>query len=319
MRRYRRFGGDWTEACRRLPQRVGILLPRTGALAGLADRHFAAVTASVRVLADEREVELLWEDAGSDARTAGEAAERLVGRGVDVVIGPVGRGNVAAATRELELVLAVLPGESVGDGLGVAPSLEDRAASLLQYAKRHASGHGVIVLAPDNGYGHRGVAGLPRGHGASVHFYPASTTTFKPHLDADLARVRKGATVIVIDAMPRLELIVRQLRSLGVDVGSGSDSPLVLSSGEGLHADDLANGREVFDGVVLAPTAAPSPASAAFEDEYRRQQGVGADDQALLVWRALRDVWSGQLPHTPAKPELVRVRGAELVPIKVTK
>lgn len=309
--------GDWTGMCRRLPTRVGVLLPRSGSLSGLADRHLAAVTAGVSVLEREREVELLWEDAGSDPSSTQAAARRLLGRGAEVVVGPVGRANVSAATRVLDPVLAVLPGEPSDAGLGVAPTLEARASALMQVAQHR--GRAVAVLAPDNGYGRRAVAGLARDHGAAVRFYPPDTTTFKPYLEPSLARLQKGGSIIVLDAMPRFELIVRQIRSMGVALGDGRDQALVLGSGEGLSTDALSSGRDVFDTVVLAPVAAPGPNSTPFENEYLRQQGRAADDQALLVWRALAGVWSGTLPHGSVSPELVRVRGAELVPFEATK
>ncbi|TPV95445.1 MAG: amino acid ABC transporter substrate-binding protein [Myxococcales bacterium FL481] len=308
--------GDWTASCRRLPTRVGVLLPRTGSFAGLADRQLAAATAGVAVLARERGVELIWEDAGSTPRSVTAGAQRLLGRGAEVVVGPVGRANVRAAVEVLDPVPAIFPGESVGGGIGVAPALEMRVDVLRELASRRRGL--TLVLAPDNGYGQRAAARFAAGGGAVVRTYPPATTSFKPVLESDLARAQRGGCVVILDAMPRVELIVRQLRSLGVTLGDGPAQLLVLSSAEGLSSDELAHGRDLFDGLVLAPAAAPGPASTPFENEYYRQQGRAPDDQALLVWRALRRAWYGELMTSAAAPELVRVRGTELVPIQTS-
>ncbi len=313
---------SWTVVCRRLPQRIGVLLPRSGAMAGLADRHLAAVTASVRVLSGQRQLELVWEDPGSSPRRAREAARRLDRRGVDVVLGPVGRANIVAAAAALEHARMVLPGEPVAQGLGVAASLEARVGSLWGHAHEGAQRYGpAVVLAPSNGYGNRAlkalVAAAQGDRQLTVHRYPGETTTFKPLIARDLARIKRGAPVLILDAMPRTELIVRQLRRIGVSFSSGAGARvLVLSTGEGLRALGPDKRRGALDGLVLAPAAAPDPGSAQFELEYALQEGEPPDDQALLVWRSLARVWSGDLAPRRVAPQLVQIRGSEIVPLR---
>lgn len=315
---------NWVRACRPLPARIGILLPRTGKLAALSEAQLAAAVAAVTVLGRARPVSVMWRDSGSTPDTARAGAERLLADGAEVIIGPVGASNVKSAIAADSESRFLLPGESAGFTRGVAPTLEARALALVEFA-RSTGATEILVFTPDSGYGRRVKAiekTLELGKLKSLKFieYSSSTTTFAPILAPHAAALGRGTVVIIADALPRTELIVRQLRHDGFRVRGGSadregTEVTVLGMGEGLSPDAIGAKHASLDGVILAPAAFPDAASRAFESEYFAQQQKRPDDQALLVWRALEAAWSGaSFTHEP-RPALVRVQGSGFVAV----
>ena len=315
----------WVLACRPLPKRIGVLLPRSGKLAALADAQLAAVVAAVTVLGRERPVELLWRDSGSSPGTARTAAERIVADGADVIIGPIGVRNVEAAVAVAGDERFLLPGESVADARGVAASLDARARALVDYARGEGAAS-LIVMLPENGYGRRvrkALEGLEPSQLKRLKFidYSPKTTSFSPLLAPVLKELRGGSALLVADALPRTELIIRQLRRERMRVRDGSvdregAEVLVLATGEGFSPDRIGAKHASLDGVVIAPVAFPDSGSRAFEAEYRAQQGVEPDDQALLVWRALSAAWSGASGTLVPEAAVLRIQGSQLVALK---
>ena len=309
----------WVVACRPLPARVGIMLPRTGKLAALADAQLAAAVASVTVLGRERPVAVIWRDSGSTPETSRKAADLMIADGAEVIVGPIGSTNVRAAIEVAGSERLLLPGEGTGQARGVAPTLEQRARAMLEFA-----GSSVVVMVPTNSYGERVRKALEKdakslGKSLKVIEYSPTTTSFGPVVSPILPDLRKGATLIVGDALTRTELIVRQLRREKLRVLGGADKEgeefVVLTTAEGLAPAELGKGHESLEGVIVAPVAWPDTRSRGFEDEFMRQQGSAPDDQALLVWRALEAAWSGaSLTHRP-QAALLRVRGGKVVPL----
>jgi ABC-type branched-subunit amino acid transport system substrate-binding protein len=315
---------NWVRECRPLPARIGILLPRTGKLAALSEAQLAAAVAAVTVLGRSRAVSVIWRDSGSTPDTARAGAVRLLADGAEVIIGPVGASNVKAAIAADSESRFLLPGESAGNTRGIAPTLEARALALVEFA-RSAGATEILVLTPDSGYGRRVKAiekTVEAGKLKSLKFieYSNSTTTFAPILSPHAAALGRGAVVIIADALPRTELIVRQLRHDGFRVRGGNadregTEVTVMGTGEGLSPDAIGGKHESLDGVILAPVAFPDAASRAFESEYFAQQKKRPDDQALLVWRALEAAWSGAASTHEPRPALVRVQGSGFVAI----
>jgi ABC-type branched-subunit amino acid transport system substrate-binding protein len=315
----------WVSRCRPLPARIGILLPRSGKLAALADAQLAAAVAAVTVLGRERPVSVLWRDSGSSPESAKAGANLLVADGAEIIIGPVGAANVRSALVAVGDGRFVLPGEGTAAARGVAPTLEQRTLALVDLAVASGATQ-VLVLVPDNGYGGR----VEKARDAlepskskllKIIKYPASTTSFSPVLDPHRKALAGGAAIVVGDALPRTELILRQLRRDGFRVAGGrvdkqGTELLVLATAEGLGPDTYGKGHESLDGVIIAPVARPDAASRAFEDEYLAQQRVGPDDQALLVWRALQAAWSGAANTIEARAELARIQGSNLVAVQ---
>lgn len=313
---------SWTDACRVLPGRMGVLLPRSGRYKVLADRHFAAATAAIRVLAREREVAVLWRDAGSTPESAREGVHSLIRDGAQVIIGPVGTQNIRAAAEVAGADLTlVVPGAGVGTAIGVAPRLEARIAALVALGAEHKQP--PIVLAPDNPYGRQvatvlaHVRSVSRQPNLQLVLYPPGTTSFKETLDPILPQVRRGALVIVADAMARVELLIRQLRREGIEASESSvRGAVVASTGEGFGRARVQSARAVFEGVIFAPAAWPSADSARFEEEFRDQQDAEPDEQALLLWRAFERVWrSGDAIGDPPVGT-VQIRDGKIVEIK---
>jgi ABC-type branched-subunit amino acid transport system substrate-binding protein len=315
---------NWVRDCRPLPARIGILLPRTGKLAALSEAQLSAAVAAVTVLGRSRPVSVMWRDSGSTPDTARAGAARLLADGAEVIIGPVGASNVKAAIAADSASRFLLPGESAGNTRGIAPTLEARALALVEFA-RSTGATEILVLTPDSGYGRRVKAvekTVEVGKLKSLKFieYSNSTTTFAPILAPHAEALARGAVVIIADALPRTELIVRQLRHDGFRVrGSSADREgtevTILGMGEGLSPDAIGPKHASLDGVILAPAAFPDAASRAFETEYFAQQQKRPDDQALLVWRALEAAWSGAASTHDPRPALVRVQGSGFVAV----
>jgi ABC-type branched-subunit amino acid transport system substrate-binding protein len=311
---------SWVDACRELPRKVGILLPRTGRLAALADTQLAAATAAVRVLAAERSAEVLWRDAGSSPQTARVGAQALLQDGAQVIVGPVGAANVAAAGQAARAVPVVTPGEPAGPVAGVAPSLEARAQALVEHVRGTGAEH-LVVFAPSNPYGDRMVKALQASlknkpfKSLKIQRYETTTTSFAATISpVSQSLTRPRAAAVVADSLGRTELLLRQLRRGGLTVDpSGRKGSVVAATGEGVSPAALGKGHEALEGVVLAPVASADPAAAAFVEEYTRLEGKSPDPQALLVWMALRRAWSGETGAAPDAPGLVRIEGGRLV------
>lgn len=315
---------EWVRKCRPLPARIGILLPRTGKLSALAEAQLAAAVAAVAVLGRSRPVSVMWRDSGSGADTAKAGAERLLADGAEVIIGPVGAGNVKAAVAVAGDERFLLPGERSGKTRGIAPTLEERAIALVEFARSSGASQ-IIFMTPDSGYGRRVKSienSVEKTGIKSLKFieYSASTTTFGPILAPHLDALRGGAVLIIADALSRTELIVRQVRREGLRVRGGNADKegvevTVMGTGEGLSPEAIGPKHASLDGVILAPVAFPDAASRAFEDAYFAQQQKRPDDQALLVWRALEAAWSGAATTLDPRPTLVRVQGSGVVAI----
>jgi ABC-type branched-subunit amino acid transport system substrate-binding protein len=312
-------GAPWVAKCRAAPARIGILLPRTGPLASLADAQLAAATASVAMLSPlhPRSGEVLWQDAGPDATSAADGAAALVASGATVIVGPIGPAAVRAAQKRVGASVRLLvPGEPVGDTGGAAPTLERRVAALVDVARDRKVDR-VVLLAPDSAYGKRAQAaanarlektsiGKPK-----IVVYPADTTSFATFTDPFVKSVDERTAILVADHVSRTELVVRQLTRDGKGPGS-KKAPLFLATAEGISDAEAGVGHDVFAGMYVAPTAATTPAVQAFADAYASAEGVPPPDHALLVHRALSIAFGGA-EAGEAPVTIVRVEGGKLV------
>ncbi len=314
----------WVADCRPGTTKVGFLLPRSGKFAGLADLQLAAATAAVQVLARGagKTVEVLWQDAGSTPAEVARATTALLRSGVDVMVGPVGPGNVEAAVTAASAAGGkprfVVPGEATAAATGVAPSLEARSAAIAAQI-RSLGLRGAVVLAPENGYGKRAGDAVNKSLSDNgikmlkILSYPDDMTSFAKLVAPVLSELRSGVALVVPDRLGRLELLLRQLVRSGMTADRGDGKGVaVLSTGEGLSADALGPGHEILDGVWLAPVAWPTPDGDAFADAYTALEGQPPGDQAWLVWRAVAAAWGG--PSTPPVAAVLRVEGGRLVP-----
>ena len=290
---------------------IGILLPRSGRFAALADRHLAALTVAMRLVTpDQGELELAFEDAGSDEKSAVSAAERLLDRGARTLIGPLGeRAAEAVAEAVAGRATVITPGPGRGAAVGVAPTLEARVEALVRAgAQVGCADKGWVVLRSRGNYGDRALAaaqtstsensgkGLKRFEIRSDVQYDSKTTSFGPVLDPARAWLNRGSCVIIFDTLGRSEDVARQLRR--VEYAIGAEGLRVFSTAEGLDAGAV-DGRAALAGLVVAPSALPQ-AGSTFQAEYRLATGRAADDQALLVWAALRLAIWGEAPPQEA-------------------
>ncbi|MFO0635819.1 MAG: ABC transporter substrate-binding protein [Nannocystaceae bacterium] len=306
----------WVQRCKAPPRRIGMLLPRTGPLAALADTQLGAAVVAAELLATARgePLELLWQDSGSDGASAAEGAAALVARGATVIVGPMGAANVRAARARVgESVRVVTPGEPVGDVGGAAPTLERRIVALCQLAAGQGA-RKLVVLAPDNGYGNRAVAAAADGAGLGkpkVVRYPETTTSFAPITDPLLKSLGPEVALLVADQSARTELVLRQLARDGKGPGA-KGAPVVLATAEGISEAQASVGHDVLAGLFVAPTAAAAGDGVAFAEAFARSEGTAAPDHALLVFRALGLALAGG-PPPPAPIVIVRISGGKLV------
>ncbi len=302
----------WVRACSAGAVKVGVLLPRSGPLSALADAQLAAASVSAVALRDSGHGAFAWRDAGSSPRSAAAGARALLEDGVNVIVGPVGTANVRAVAEEVAgRARVVVPGETVGNAVGVAPSLEARLGALVRLAKARG-GKQFMVLAPDNGYGRRSLAAIRSAMKPSerddlvVQTYPPNTTSFAPLLTPIFAGLRPGGVLIVPDHLSRLESVVRQVLRLGkTPAAAAKDGLMVLSTAEGASAQALIDGRKVFANVWVAPTAVGTDASQGFEQAFADAEGRAPDDQELLVYYAFARALATE--DAPVRARLVHV------------
>jgi ABC-type branched-subunit amino acid transport system substrate-binding protein len=281
---------------------IGILLPRTGRLAALADTQLATLATAMRLTSpDQQSLVLEFEDAGSDAASAAAGARRLVDAGATTIVGPVGARQTRAVVEAVGGRARIInPGPPVGGSEGVAPTLEDRVEALARVGLDEGCASGWTLLHATGGYGTRGerhfkslsgrseFAGLG-GTPAKLLTYSPSETSFAKLLRSDPKAVSSGRCVLIIDTLSRTGAIARQLRRDGVEVGP--KGVRLYSTAEGLDARAIM-GEGALAGVTVAPVALPLVRST-FQESYELSVGKPADDQALLLWAALRRaVWA---------------------------
>ena len=310
----------WVEQCRLETERVGVLLPRSGRYAALADTQLAAVSAAIEVLGRTHTgaLEIIWEDAGDSPGSAVAGAQALLDRGAQVIVGPVGPQEIRAVGERVgDQVRVVVPGEGVSGTTGVAPSLEARVEALLAHVRAAGRTH-VVIVAPDNGYGRRALAAARNGAASAgvrlgtAQTYPPDTTSFADVLAPITSSLDARTAVLVPDRIGRVELLLRQLRRMGVDAGPAAQSLMVITTGEGAREGALGQGHESLEGVWIAPVATASAETADFDRAYVMRQGVAPDDQALLVWQAVRAAVGGPAARTPAA-RVLQVQQGQLV------
>jgi hypothetical protein len=88
---------------------------------------------------------------------------------------------------------------------------------------------------------------------------------------------------------------------------------VVLTTAEGLAPATLTAGRDVLEGVWVAPAAARGPEAAEFEAAFTRLQGEPPGDQGLLVFYALQQAITGQPGPGAGRTTVTRVQGGLLV------
>ena len=310
----------WVEECGAASPGIGILLPRSGPFAAFADQHLAAAMATVDVSSSGPVPPLLWRDSGSSSRSATTAARSLLGEGARVLVGPIGAKSVKAVATDVDQAATlIVPGETRGTALGVAPSLERRVEALIDLARAQGRDR-LVVLAPDSGYGRRAVKAVKayaRGKFPKelvVRTYPPNTTSFGPHVNPVMTALQGDAAVLIPDTLTRTDLVVRQLARAG-RIPARADVPglMVLATAEGVDPGPLLRARDVMEGVWVVPAAARGPHLAEFEAAYARLQGEPPGDQALLVYYALSQAMTGFAPAGAGQASITRVEEGRLV------
>lgn len=311
----------WVGRCTFAPRVVGVSLPRTGPLSALAEEHLAALSAAVELLAERRDVEVLFRDSGSTPASAADAAAALLARGAEWIVGP------AAATQVPRVAAAgapmVIVGEPSGSQLGAAPALGARLRALLAHAR--ASGkRRVLVLTPASAYGDAAAA-KTRAAADTMDDLRLEQATFAADgsdlptvLDRIAGTIGEGTAVLVPDALARAVFVVQQIRRREPD----GQRALILLTAEGLAPGSLARAGRALEGDIFAPLVGPAADVARFDEAFFRREGTRPSDQARLVFRALARAWSGGgiAGTTDASAQfqvgLYQLRGGALVPLE---
>jgi ABC-type branched-subunit amino acid transport system substrate-binding protein len=309
----------WVKRCGPSAGAVGLLLPRSGKLSALSDVHLAAVVTTVDVLGAGG-APLLFRDAGSSKGEARAAVEALLSEGVRVIVGPVGAANVDEVVETVgQRATVVVPGEARAPAIGIAPTLERRVRRLVEHATA-AGKTRLVVLAPDNAYGKRAIEAAKKAGGklagsAVVKQYPSGTTSFQPVLSPVMTSLQPSTAVLVADHLPRTEMLVRQLLRSGKMPARGSAAGMmVMTTAEGTDPKIVSDAPDVFEGVWASPVAAAvGPEAEAFAATFIAHQGVAPDDQALLVYYAMRRALTGAPQTDPGPAPLVRFEEGRVV------
>lgn len=316
---------SWVQNCGRSVRTIGILLPRTGALAGLADEQLAAARAAIRVLSRTRKGEapqIVWADSGSDPQKAVAGAAELRKKHADILVGPLLGAEISAVLNATEGKIGVIvPGEDRAGAIGVAPPLEARIARLLALGKQQKV-NSLLVMAPENAYGQRAVKAAQEKAAKSgiktvkAIFYPPQTTSFATFIRPEIKALGRGTALLIADRMGRVDMILRQLARLGiVPAPASTTATVVLTTGENLSPAVVMRSPSIFEGLWLAPMAGPDAEGQFFATEYEALEGQAPSDQAWLVWRALVAAWDeGLQPAQDQRPvTLYHVEKGQLV------
>ncbi len=316
----------WVDRCQNRPRVVGVSLPRSGRLAGLASEHLAAVSVAVALLSVEREVEVFFEDSGSTEASAVAASRRLLQRGAGWLVGPIMPAQIRA-TAEIGANV-VIPGEARRGGVGVAQSLSVRLATLVDEAERRGLRE-LFVLAPDNAYG-RGVEALIAnanlgssggrdGGDLSISMIKIDEggADLSSKIDGLMRRLRPSSGVLIADALARVAFVVRQIRRRERE----GTRVVIYTTSEGLGPAVLARAASAMEGDVFAPMVGPALDVRGFDAAFELQEGRPPTDQARLVFRALALAWAGGERGGAAgldissSPPLYVMKGGVLVPL----
>lgn len=272
--------------------RVGLLLPLSGAQAGLGKAMLKAAELALFDLGDQR-FELLSYDTKGTPEGAEAAARTALGDGSRFLLGPLlsssARAVAPVANAAGVPVVSFSSDRTVaGSGvyvLGFTPEAEVRRVM------GHAADAGlsrIAVLAPQDGYGNAVVSEAKQVAPAigvrlvRTQFYDPAGRDFGPAVEA-VARSQPGSSppfdaLLIADGGERLRAIGAQLPVHGVQ------QPTVRVLGTGAW-DDPAVGTE--PALVGGWFAAPSPAYRdSFQSQYREAFGQQPPRLATLAYDA---------------------------------
>ena len=272
--------------------RVGLLLPLSGAQAGLGKAMLKAAELALFDLGDQR-FELLSYDTKGTPEGAEAAARTALGDGSRLLLGPLlsssARAVAPVASAAGVPVVSFSSDRTVaGSGiyvLGFTPEAEVRRVM------GHAADAGltrIAVLAPQDAYGNAVVSEAKQVAPAigvrlvRTQFYDPAGRDFGPAVEA-IARSQSGSSppfdaLLIADGGERLRAIGAQLPVHGVQ------QPTVRALGTGAW-DDPTVGTE--PALVGGWFAAPSPAyRESFQSQYRDAYGQQPPRLATLAYDA---------------------------------
>jgi len=273
------------------PVRVGVILPFTSGAPGTRALAQSMLKAAELALFDagNRNIVLITADEGNGGAAAGDAAQKLLAQGAEVIVGPLFGPSVQAVApiaRDRGVpVLAFSTEKAVaGNGaylLSFLPQNEVRRVVNFAYANGHRQ---FAALVPQSAYGDvaqdafRNSVTAAHGNIADIERFPANAGA----IAAPTAAVAKSGADAVLIAQGGV-MLKAIAPTLSLD-GASKDKVKLL--GTGLWDDDPSLARE--GSLVGSWYAAPAPnADAQFIAKYRGTFGSAPAQLASLAYDAV--------------------------------
>ncbi|MCY3603167.1 MAG: ABC transporter substrate-binding protein [Chloroflexi bacterium] len=255
---------------------IGVILPETGALGEYGVPMIASVRLAIEdIIAGGGNVEVTYADSGTDPDVAGEAVNRLLGEGADVIVGAAASGISQSFIQKLydERIPQCSPSNTSPSFTGqanagyyfrtapsdaiVAPVIADTIVS--------EGGTRVAILARADDYGvalRDLVDNALQSVGAetSITTYDPNSTVFSAEVEA--VKSYGPDAILLISFIPDGSSLLRGLLEAGY-------SPGMMYGSDGMHTSTLwesvdASNPEVLDGLTLF--VASGPAIPAYEE-----------------------------------------------------
>ncbi|MCY3506689.1 MAG: ABC transporter substrate-binding protein [Chloroflexi bacterium] len=255
---------------------IGVILPETGALGEYGVPMIASVRLAIEdIIAGGGNVEVTYADSGTDPDVAGEAVNRLLGEGADVIVGAAASGISQSFIQKLydERIPQCSPSNTSPSFTGqanagyyfrtapsdaiVAPVIADTIVS--------EGGTRVAILARADDYGvalRDLVDNALQSVGAetSITTYDPNSTVFSA--EVEVVKSYGPDAILLISFIPDGSSLLRGLLEAGY-------SPGMMYGSDGMHTSTLwesvdASNPEVLDGLTLF--VASGPAIPAYEE-----------------------------------------------------
>ncbi|MBF0156142.1 MAG: penicillin-binding protein activator [Magnetococcales bacterium] len=301
---------------------VGLLLPLSGRHAALGRNLLHAAQKALNDHPDAP-LSLTVADSSDDPGVTRAGMERLLGYGVQAVIGPVFHESAVAAidiavSKNIPIMTLNNRTELLGRNSGPEPLVflnaflpEQQAEAMAAFATQGRSGRRTAILAPDNTYGKLVARAYSRevtrlgGQVVQEAYFPEGTRDFSPWLKT-LTRRPGGATGAAAATPLDFDTLFLPVRAEDARImvpqtqffGMQSPEVTLLGTSQWKRPELLAEGTAQLIGVVFCDV--DDVAQKRFEESYRavwreapNSLAVLAYDSVAILAQLLRDQRSG--------------------------
>jgi ABC-type branched-subunit amino acid transport system substrate-binding protein len=268
------------------PVKVGVVLPLTGAGAGVgASLRNAVELATLAAGADQ--ATFLVKDDGSTPDGAKAATQAAIGEGAELVLGPLFGPNMRAAGAVARAANTPLIGFS-NDATAAAPGVYLLSLLIESYVDRviaFAAAQGkksLAAIAPDDAYGAAAMAAIQTS--AAEHGLRAMAAERYPAGSANAAARKIAALGASIDTLFVAELPENAATTAGALAKAGIAPGAVQILGPGVWNDARVLATPLYRGAWFA--APESAGFSAFAQRYRAKYGSEPPRVAALAYDA---------------------------------